>query len=67
MVPLFKEETERKKLMAIESIRNEQNLKQQRQARYDQQQRQAVKQKGYSQRVLDARNSMNRVMLRRPQ
>jgi hypothetical protein len=53
--------------MAIESIRNEQNLKLQRQARYDQQQRLAVKQKGYSQRVLDARNSMNKVMLRKPQ
>ena len=63
VVPLFKQETERKKERAAERSVMEQRQFKMREARTEQQRRLMVKNQGYSQRIIDARNSMNRVKM----
>lgn len=61
VVPLFKEETERQKARAEERSMLEQRQSRQREVRTEQERRLMVKNQGYSQRIIDARNSMRRV------
>ena len=62
-IPKFKAETEMLKERAIESLHMEQRRAQMREARVAQQRRLQVQNQGYSQRIVDARNSMNRVKM----
>eukprot|EP00740_Mantoniella_antarctica_P017694 CAMPEP_0181371756 /NCGR_PEP_ID=MMETSP1106-20121128/14297_1 /TAXON_ID=81844 /ORGANISM="Mantoniella antarctica, Strain SL-175" /LENGTH=761 /DNA_ID=CAMNT_0023488973 /DNA_START=246 /DNA_END=2531 /DNA_ORIENTATION=- len=63
VVPLFKQETERRRVQAAERSIQKQQQGLMQEARLDQQRRMAVQNQGYSQRIIDARNSMNRVKL----
>ena len=62
-IPKFKAETEKAKERAIESLHNEQRRAYMKEARTAQQRRLQVQNQGYSQRIVDARNSMNRVKM----
>ena len=59
----FKAETLQAKERAMESLHAEQRRAQMREARIAQQRRLQVQNQGYSQRIVDARNSMNRVRI----
>ena len=59
----FKAETLQAKERAMESLHAEQRRAQMREARVAQQRRLQVQNQGYSQRIVDARNSMNRVRI----
>ena len=63
VVPRFKAETLQAKERAMESLHAEQRRAQMREARVAQQRRLQVQNQGYSQRIVDARNSMNRVKM----
>ena len=63
VVPRFKAETLQAKKRAMESLHAEQRRAQMREARFAQQRRLQVQNQGYSQRIVDARNSMNRVKM----
>ena len=63
VVPRFKEETLQAKERAMESLHAEQRRAHMREARLAQQRRLQVQNQGYSQRIVDARNSMNRVKM----
>ena len=56
-------ETLQAKKRAMESLHAEQRRAQMREARFAQQRRLQVQNQGYSQRIVDARNSMNRVKM----
>ena len=63
VVPRFKAETLQAKERAMESLHAEQRRAHMRETRIAQQRRLQVKNQGYSQRIVDARNSMNRVKM----
>ena len=63
VVPRFKAETLQAKERAMESLHAEQRRAHMREARVAQQRRLQVQNQGYSQRIVDARNSMNRVKM----
>ena len=63
VVPRFKAETLQAKERAMESLHAEQRRAHMREARLAQQRRLQVQNQGYSQRIVDARNSMNRVKM----
>ena len=62
-IPKFKAETEKAKERAIESLHNEQRRAYMKEARTAQQRRLQVQNQGYSQRIVDARTSRNRVKM----
>jgi hypothetical protein len=63
VVPIFKEETQKRKVLASTSLRAELYQQRMLQARIGQQSRLLVKNQGYTQRIIEARSSMNRVKL----
>ncbi len=63
VVPIFKEETQKRKVLASTSLRAELYQQRMLQARIGQQSRLLVKNQGYTQRIVEARSSMNRVKL----
>jgi mTERF domain-containing protein len=63
VVPIFRMETLRRKAQADESFQTDLQHHRKREARLEQQHRLLDRNQGYSQRTIDARNSMNRVKL----
>jgi hypothetical protein len=63
MVPKFKLETERAKQRALDTLHRSARRTRMHEARLEQQRRLQVQNQGYSQRIVDARKSMERVKM----